>query len=198
MIFVSYYTKNTPYEEVMKTHLLPTLEQYCLPHDIIEVPDLGNWSANTSYKATFLLDMLLKWKQDIVFLDADATIEQMPVLFDEIPNEYDMAVHYLDWYLQWRGHPGNKKELLSGTMMMRYNDNIITLLKEFIVTCKKHPNIWEQRILQGVLRMNKHIKVYKLPAEYCVVIKFNGSIPKYIKTPVIVHHQVSRQYKHKG
>lgn len=195
MIFVSYYTKNTPYEKIMKTHLLPSLQKFNLAHDIKGIEDLGNWSANTSYKAKFLLKMLKKHKQSIVFIDADATIEKFPKLFFEIPPKYDIAVHYLDWNLQWRKKPGTKRELLSGTMLFRYNKKVLKLVETYIKECEKFPKIWEQKLLQRLVRHNLQLEIYELPAEYCCVILHSGAIPSYVKNPIIVHHQASRKYK---
>ena len=97
IIYCSFFTIGTPYEKVMGEFLQPTLDKYNLPYDIQGVKDLGSWSKNTSYKGKFILDMLEKHKKTLVILDADATIEQYPTLFSQIPQEYDMAVHYLDW-----------------------------------------------------------------------------------------------------
>ena len=80
MIFVGYYTRLTPYQIVMSTKLLPSLEKWNLDYDIEGIDDRGNWFANTSYKAEFILNMLNKHKQDVCFLDADATIEKFPEL----------------------------------------------------------------------------------------------------------------------
>ena len=97
IIYCGFYTIGTPYAKVMGEFLQPTLDKYNLPYDIQGVKDLGSWSKNTSYKGKFILDMLEKHKKTLVILDADATIEQYPTLFSQIPQEYDMAVHYLDW-----------------------------------------------------------------------------------------------------
>ncbi len=96
MITISYFTKNTPYEEVMKTHLLASLKKYKLNYDIEGIDDLGSWQKNTHYKAEFIKKMLLKHKCPVIFLDADATIEQYPKLFNGLM-DYDISYHSLDW-----------------------------------------------------------------------------------------------------
>jgi hypothetical protein len=196
MIFISYYTKNTPYESVMKEYLLPSLKKWKLKYVINAVDDLGNWGANTSYKAKFILDTLQECKEDIVFLDSDATIERYPKLFFDLDPKYDVALHYLDWYLHWRKTPNlPKRELLSGTMLFRYNEKVLDLARKYVQTCKRFPNVWEQRVLEQLLPKCRTIKVYNLPATYCAVILHNNELPKYINNPVIIHHQVSRQFK---
>ena len=200
MIFISYYTKNTPYERVIKTHLLPSLKKWNLKYDIEAIEDQGNWQRNTHHKAKFIKKMLLKHKQPIVFLDADATIEDYPMLLDilDIYYNYDIALHYLDWYLLWRKQKENpKRETLSGTLYLRYNEKVLQFLDEWIEENNKN-TIWEQRNMEKILTNWKDkLKVYDLPPEYCAIKLPNGQIPThYVKEkPVILHHQVSRKYK---
>jgi len=182
----------------METHLLPSLKKWNLKYDIQGIEDFGDWGLNTSYKAEFIEQMLKKHKEDVIFLDSDAVIEKNPELFDKIPEKYDLACHYLDWYLHWRNTKGQKKrELLSGTMMFRYNPKVLKLTEVYKKFCKKNPKIWEQRILQQLLAQPNNLKIYNLPASYCAVINHKKEIPSYIGTPVIVHYQASRQYKNK-
>lgn len=208
MIFVSYYTKNTVYEGVMNEYLLPSLKRWKLKYNIEIINDLGNWQKNTHYKAEFCKKMLLKHKQSIIFLDADATIEEYPYLFNNIDYHrnssacfipgYDIALHYLDWYFFWRKIEGQKKrEALSGTLYLNYNKKVLQFLDEWIEENKKNTS-WEQKNMQWVLRnWKKKLTIYSLSPEYCCIILPDGEIPYYYlkEKPVILHHQVSRKYK---
>lgn len=200
MIYISYYTKNTPYEKVMKEHLLPSLKRWNLKYDIGVINSLGNWQKNTHYKASFIKKMLLKHKEPIVFLDADATIEDYPMLLmvGDLYCNYDIAYHNLDWYLFWRKQSGQKKrEVLSGTLYLRYNKKVLEFLDAWIEENNKNTT-WEQRNMQWVLRSwKKKLEIYNLPPEYCCIILPNGQIPYYYlkEKPIILHHQVSRKYK---
>lgn len=195
MLFISYYTKKTPYENVITQYLEPSLKKWNLNYYIKGVDDLGDWNKNTDFKASFIKDCLEKFKQNIVFLDADATIEQYPQLFFDISNEYDIAVHFLDWFRHWRNQKnGDKTELLSGTMMFRYNNKVLAICNDYIQKCKDSSKM-EQRVLQEVIENKEDIKIYQLPVEYCAVPKHDNKLPDYIKEPVILHHQVSRLYK---
>jgi len=198
MIFVSYYTKHTPYEIVINRHLLPSLKKWNLSYHIEGIDSLGNWYNNTAFKAKFILAMLEKYKHDVCFLDADAEIWKYPDLLFNIPNDYNIACHRLDWYKFWRNQDGNpKRELLSGTLVFKYNKKAIELAKKYIEVCSENTGKWEQRILQEIIESDSSYKVYDLPISYCAIKKRNGCIPKYIKDPVIVHYQASRQYKNK-
>lgn len=204
MIYVSYYTKDTPYEKVIQTYLIPSLKRWNLKYDIKAIKNQGSWQANTHFKAKFIKKMLLKHKQAIIFLDADATIEKYPKLFNILNREYseiDIGLHYLDWYKFWRRVNGQKKkEALSGTLYLNYNKKVLQFLDEWIEENNRN-FAWEQKNMQWILRTwKKKLKIYNLPPEYCCIILFNGNLPKHYLTekPVIVHHQVSRKYKHNG
>ena len=202
MIYISYFTRNTPYEKVMKTYLLPSLEKWNLKYDIKAIGDRGSWDANTHYKAQFCKEMLLKHKQSVVFLDADATIEDYPMLLRvlDLYFNYDIALHYLDWYKFWRKVDGqNKREALSGTLYLNYNKKVLKFLDEWIEFNKTNSQ-WEQRNMQEILAKWKgKLYTYNLPPEYCCILLFNGKLPEHYLTekPIIIHHQVSRQLRHR-
>jgi len=197
VVFISYYTKGTPYEAVINECLLPTLQQFNLAYDIEEVKDLGSWFLNTGYKSKHILNMLLKHKTDVVFVDADARIMKTPEILFKVPDDYDLCAHHLDWNLQWRGKSSDRKELLSGTMLFKYNPKVISLLREFIVEVENHPNAFEQKTMQNVIEKRGDINIYPLPKEYIVVPRQDNSIPPHINKNeiVILHTQASRKYR---
>ena len=197
MKFISYFTPGD-YENVMNTHLLPDLKKWKINYYVEKVPDLRNWNANTAFKPTFILNCLNKFKEDLVFLDADATIHSFPQLLFDLPKETDIAVHYLDWYLNWRNQTGGDNfHLLSGTMFIKYNNKMIEIFKQNIEDCKVQPNVWEQKILEKIIESREDLNIYKLPASYCAVATRTGEVPAYIGEAVIFHHQVSRKFKNK-
>lgn len=195
MIYCSYATLNSPYITVLKTNLLPSLEKFNLPYDIAYPENGGSWQINTSMKANIIQDMLLKHKQPIIFLDADATIEQPPILFDTL--ECDIALHYLDYNYFWKGLIGlPERHALSGTLYINYNDSVISFVNSWLEENKKFPMLLEQQNMQNVLnRFKDRLNIFNLPIEYAAIIKYDNKIPSYIKDLVIVHHQASREYK---
>lgn len=200
MIIISYYTKNTPYEEVMNTRLLPSVKKWNLNYDIEAIEDLGSWKANTHVKAEFIKKMLIKHKQAIVFLDADATIEKHPDLFYYIEkNGYDIAYHELDWFKMWRKQEGNsKREVLSGTLFLNYTKMNLNFLDAWIDYNKNHSQ-WEQLNMAQILTQYKDkLKTYPLPYSYITIIFKNKVLPLHMikkEDIVILHHQASRQYR---
>jgi hypothetical protein len=191
IIYVSFVTKNSPYEKVVEDYLLPTLKKFNLPYDIDYIETKKSWMENIQYKPTFLKNMLLKHKCPIVSLDADATIEKDPVLFNTI-SEHDIGAFYLDWKM-WYSSRYDKKELLGGTLYFNYNDKVLAFLDKWIQKQNEKMQ-WAQRVLQQLVLENPDIKIYSLPIEYCFID--SNKFPNLKKEAVIIHHQLSRKYRH--
>lgn len=182
-IYVAFYTIDTPYEEEVKK-LENSLKKFHLPYDIQGVPNLGSWQKNTQYKAVFLQEILNKYPdRAVVYLDADAVVQQYPQLFDEL--DCDFAVHHYD----------NKKlptpELLSGTLYFGPTEKAKMLVKLWIETNKKFPEIWDQKNLDTTVQQMPTLKLVELPPSYCLIF----DLMKDQGPAVIEHFQASRQFK---
>lgn len=193
--FVSYFTKQTPYEEEVKK-LIASLKKWGLKYYIQAENNLGTWDKNTKIKARFLKEMLLKCRDPIVYIDADAEVQDYPLLFTIIKDYYDIGFYTLDWNQHYGyNHTPSVKEACNGTLYLVYNDKVLRFLDDWIKENKKH-NKWEQKIMEDVLKKHKNLNIYSLPSEYCCIIKKDGSMPDYLTSnPVIVHFQKSRDYK---
>ncbi|KKK76571.1 hypothetical protein LCGC14_2862310, partial [marine sediment metagenome] len=145
-----------------------------------------------------ILDYLVEYpfQYNVVILDVDAIIEQEPVLFEEIPTEYDIALHYLDWE-KWYGHSPGVKELLTGTMMLRNRPQVKAMCEEWYRKAKKTQQ-WEQKILEEIIG-NYSLKIFELPIEYIYIDTLpNGSKPRISDENVVIRHfQASRTWKRK-
>ena len=196
MIIISYATKNTPYEEVLKTRLLPTLKKFNLKYDIAYPEDQGSWQRNTHIKAKIIKDMLIKHKQSVVFLDADATIERYPELLYKL-EDYDISYHSFDFDFYWHHNEGSpRREVLSGTLYLNYNEKVLKFLDEWIEMNKINTQ-WEQKNLQAILKKwEGRLKIYPLPLSYIAIVKGGDRVPDFIKNPYIIHHQASRRLRH--
>lgn len=196
-ILCSYYTLDTPYQQVCHDCLMTSLVDKEIKTDVRGVQSLGSWRANTSYKPTFIKKMLEAHKDsNIVFVDADAEVLSYPALFDNIPEECNIAVHILDRDTWYNKDMGGVKELLSGTLFVRNVPESHAIVDRWITSCKNHPLDWEQVVLQRILATST-IKIHELPVTYCYIKTLpNGKEPNIKEdNPVIVHNQCSRQYK---
>lgn len=195
-IITGFYTEKTPYKEVMEEFLIPSIKKFHLKSYIEALPNKGSWLLNVAQKPQSILRCMIENpSSDIVSLDADAQIMEYPSLFANIPEEYDIACHILDWNT-WYLNKSDVKELLSGTLFIRNNQKMKEVVSEWGLKATKSCE-WEQKVLAEVIKERQDVKVYELPLSYCYINSLpNGQIPNIIiENPVIVHNQVSRRLK---
>lgn len=193
LIIVAYYTINTPYEDEAKK-LIRSLNQLGLKHDVVGVPNLGNWQANTRFKAGFMADMLNKHQgKNLLYIDSDAIVHSRPVLFENY--NADIAVRWQDF--RWR-----KNECLSGTIFMANNDKTRELCRRWQkINRSEGPNAttFEQWNLGSVIKQMESegkIKTDNLPPEYTMIFdSMRAMYPDIV--PVIEHFQASRTLRNK-
>lgn len=197
-----FYTKNSPYEEVFHNYLKKSIDKYKLNYIVVETQDYNNWYQNVAEKPKVILDILsstLISNKNLLFLDVDCTIEKSLDLFNNLPEEYDIAYHTLSWNF-WYGYHNKPdvKELLSGTMWFKNTPIIKELCLEWYKKAKES-NEWEQKVLSKVIQpyiANGLIKPYALPLEYCYMnSRPRGQLPLIKLDPYIVHYQKSRELK---
>jgi len=193
-IIVSYYTSN--YKEIAKTYLEFSLKKFNLKYYIEPIENKGSWKLNTDFKPIFIQQCLQKFKENIVFCDVDATFNSYPELFNSIPQEFDIGVHTLDPFLLF-GHNKIPKHIASGTLYIKNNERIFTLIDKWISFL---PTVrWEQKALEKAIILMPEIKVYDLPREYCYIVSKPDFSPPNIPliNPIISHFQCSREMRNK-
>jgi hypothetical protein len=192
LMVVGYYTVNTPYEQEAQK-LLQSLNKLGINHDISGVKTLGNWQANTRFKAVFMLDMLIKHPNHrLLYVDVDAVVHKSPDLFKNY--SCDIAVRWQDF--KWR-----KNECLSGTIYMENNERtkrICELWRDINVNEGNESNRMEQWNLDTVINKMKaedpNFTYKNLPPEYTMIFdSMRGMYPNIV--PVIEHFQASRRFK---
>jgi hypothetical protein len=198
-LLASYYTENTAYEDICKEFFIKSCNKLNLEYIVKKIPNYHSWHKNTAHKAQVILTLLEEMKKNkdnrlLVFTDSDSEILEYPIFFDNIDDQYDMSLHYLDWE-SWYRNGIKKKELLSGTIVFRNNEKVRALCKEWfdkaILTTR-----WEQTILEEIIK-SYNINLLELPIEYIYLATLpNGNKPHVVvDRPVILHHQCSRKLK---
>jgi len=173
---VSYYTPRTIYEDYVEC-LRESEELYEIPHHIQAVPDLGSWALNTSYKPSFIADMLELYDR-IAYVDIDAEFKRYPILFDTLDCDISAAI-----FKQNYNRPC-AKEMLSGTIFIKRTEWTIRAVRRWIEECRRAPDVWDQIHLEKIVGS----KNVELPPEYCTIYDRMN----YVKNPVIVHKAASR------
>jgi hypothetical protein len=192
MIFVSGYTKDTPYE-VEVQNLRKSLECFGLRYDLVPYEHRGSWLANCHYIPIACRDMLKKYPgENIIWLDADAVVQRYPSLLFELEREgkADFAVHMLPREDGWM-------QLADGTMFIRNNPRGMKLMEDWITNDEKmFPfGTWEQKVLEDMLPHEKNLVWQDLPAEYCFIFDNETQMKMIKEEPIIVHYQTSRRFR---
>lgn len=196
VIYISCATKNTPYIEIIEKGLIPSLQKFKLPYDIEYIDSRGNWTLNTQLKAMVIHNLMLEHQQPVVMLDADAVVVRYPSVFDHL-QEYDLAFHNLDTDLFWRGKRGTKREPLTGTLYVNFNETSLRFVSSWIEENLNHPEKHDMANFGSVLLKYPEITIYNLPLEYVAIVNRNNEVPPTIHNPVIVHYQASRRLRSK-
>lgn len=180
-LVVAYFTENTPYEQEV-LGLIESLHKFNIPYYIRGVPSRSNWVLNTGIKPEFIYEMMGEHlDKDIVYVDSDAIIRQMPILFDDFKG--DIGVHYKDG-----------KELLSGTIFLKNNAKTRMMVRKWVQYQCNNKTIWDQKTLQRIISsegMSLGMDVVNLPASYTQIFDSMAHNGK----PVIEHFQASRRFK---
>ena len=194
-IVSAFYTKDTPYKDILYSQLIPSLDKLNIKYNVEEVENKGSWLKNVAMKPLVILNALEKYpSKNIVCLDADCQVLEYPSLFNNIPEEFDIALHILDWDT-WYKNNSHVKEVLSGTIWLRNNEKMRNIVKLWYEKAIQY-NSWEQKVLAEVLEQQK-IKIFELPIEYCFLNTLpDGSSPKVQCDKIVIKHfQASRKYK---
>lgn len=189
-IAVSFYTES--YAK-MAARLEAGLRRVGIETDIVPIHTRGSWQRNCAYKPRFLLDKFLQHGRPIIWLDADATIQNNPTLFiDDYRrlNDYDIAVRTSNTVPP---HPWNAA--MTGTVYLPNHKRTEELLRRWNRLCVLNPQRWDQyslaMILQTEHKAGDSWKVFDLPEPYCAVADRRTTT----ELPIIVHWQASRVNK---
>lgn len=195
-IIVGYYTPN--YKNVAEKYLISSVKKLGLSSFIIPIDSMKTWVQNTNFKPIFIRQCLELFKNDIVYIDVDATVNCYPEEFDVIPDKYILAVHNFEWKFHYTQHQNSDfKQIASGTIFFR-NNNVKNNEKSIDI-CNKWAKQTEtvcpdQFALEKIIKKD-NIEYYNLNRKYCYIeTQPNGSLPIVpIFNPVITHYQFSRK-----
>lgn len=90
-LFITYYSDlppNTFYKDCA-VNLQSTIKELGGRIHIEELPNLGSYASNCLRKPKFILDCLNKFKEPLIWIDADSKINQLPIELDNL--EEDIA-----------------------------------------------------------------------------------------------------------
>lgn len=179
---VSFYTTHNEYAGFAQ-RLNVSLQAHGIGSELHAIHVDGPWELVCASKARFMLDYWEASDRAVVWLDADATVEQYPALFDTI--DADFAVH------KWDGY-----QFGSGTIYFGKTEAAHRLLKQWALRCEADPVTWDQVHLQSAwcdIAASGDVRSVWLPRSYLQIF----DAPEH-EAPVIKHWQASRALKADG
>ena len=191
-VIVSFYTKNTLYEEEAQ-RLMASCDKLKLESHVVGIESFGSWELNCAYKPFFLLETLKKVQKPILWVDADGEVVRKPLKKDL---RGDVAA-YVDEELAWT----HVSKVRSGTVFINATAGGEACLRrwaEEMTAMFSNPTgeepLIDQIALRKVLQVPKNFKVGQLPLSYVKIFDHPGDAQKVIR-PFIIHHQASRLFK---
>jgi hypothetical protein len=187
---ISFYTEDNEYAE-HAARLRATLDRFSLDYILDPIPSTGCWERNCAYKAEFIYK---QWQQSsipVVWLDADATLEQNPELFASL--NADFAIHKWTWDY---AHHAAGWEFCSGTLYFGKSERAEALLKQWILRCKADPYTWDQVHLCSAwcdVSTTSPLQTAWLPRPY---LQIDGAPDT--ESTVVKHWQASRKLRTEG
>ncbi|GCE89871.1 type 11 methyltransferase [Komagataeibacter diospyri] len=184
---VCYYTEDNIYKEYAE-RLRTSAARFGLDCYLKPIRSKGIWEHNCALKAEFLLEEWSTSPDPIVWVDADATIENMPSLFACI--NADIALHKWTWD---HAHADDGWEFCSGTLYLGKSPYTKALLEQWVLRCRADPMTWDQVHLCSAwcdINSKLPLKTAWLPRAY---LQIEGA-PE-TDADVIKHWQASRQLR---
>lgn len=131
--FISYYTVDTPYED-MAEELADSLRALDLPHEFEGLASQGSWVANTCMKSGCVTRFWHASEGPICWVDADSTVARAPWFLYDNPFDFAIVKRY-----GWR--------FMSGVIFLNKTEAAEAILAEWTSLCEQYPYIWDQALL---------------------------------------------------
>jgi hypothetical protein len=171
MKIVTFYT-NDKYRDYAK-RLRESASRFGLDTVISARPHMKTWAANVNWKPDVILEALRAFKEDILYVDADAAVVQEPKLLKTI--NHIMAAQFMD-HAQPRG----------GTLFFKNDPLAVKLVEAWIGRVKDRPEHADDFVNLPAALTEVRMKPFHLPPSYCWHEKtMRAGFPT--AEPVIVH-----------
>jgi hypothetical protein len=196
-VFISFHTPNGNYPG-LAVQLRRSLERFELAHDIQCVPSFADWSQGCRFKSSFILQMLLKHRRPVVWMDVDTEVVQHP---DLLFGPEDFAIynwladsnHHLEEAIA-RGEHGGSLLCSGGVQKWGYTAPALELLLRWIAGFATHE--WQRGddlVLDAVFSQHRPpVRPLWLPKTYN---RMAGLSPHWACLP---QHQVVIEHHYQG
>ena len=172
---ISFYTDDDNYVKCSQNFLASLKKLGITNFHIEKISSSGNWEKNCNYKSEFIHRCLNTFKEPVLWVDIDATLEDFPI----VPSCADFAIHLWDGW-----------EFASGTVFFNYTDRALKLVEHWCELSKLKPLLWDQMLLDeawNFVSKNNSLITYWLSERYIHIFDISTATD-----PIVKHFQESR------
>lgn len=192
-LVISFYTKDTPYEEEVK-HLVASCAEFGLECLVEGIPSSGSWEMNCAFKPIFILQKLDLLKRPLLWVDADAMFLRPMELLEAFSS--DIGVRMYDC------PDDHRSRIVSSTVFINATEAARRVVRLWAEEClamlsvqDRSEEVWDQDALRRVLFNQEHgADVQPLPVAYGKITD-HPEDEQACEFPVIIQNQASRRYK---
>jgi hypothetical protein len=148
---ISFYTPNWKYAEAAE-QLRQDCQRLSIPCVIEELPDLGDWVANTRQKTQFVYQQLLRLESPVLWVDADCRIYHKPI----IDVNYDIGMV--------RKSGKSERTFFASSLFFNYTPASLAFVKRW---AEYQGEGSDHYALEMVWREGLNASLIELPSEYC-------------------------------
>lgn len=188
ILFCSYYTKNTSYEDDAK-RLADSLTRFNLDYRIDGLLPKPSWVENCAQKADYVKTVFLESDRPICWLDADAVVVRQPKRILSFDGDFGVLAR-------------NGSQFSGGQVLFGKTAPAKKLIERWVWYTTKFPNIWDQVTLGYAwwdTQIEVGLKTHWLPEN--IMVKRKGGLAGKLKqkflyrSAEIYHGQSSRASK---
>lgn len=146
-IYISYYTGNQYYKSSSES-LKKSCESLDLNIHIENVKDLGTYWKNTLYKPLYILEKIMEFNRDVVWIDVDTQIFSAP-------ND----LKKWDSDILFASHTGEINGIKASPLGFKYNSKCLEFLKDWSDVCSS-------KIRGGEIDFDHDVLKYEIMPKY--------------------------------
>ena len=195
---VTFYTEDTPYEaEAHKMRDSANALGYKV--SIYQMPNLGDWAANTRHKAHVVYEEWQEIDMPVVWVDADAIIQKRLWWFEYPWFDYACHIHKMSWsdHTPRPSKPPELNLVRSGTLF--FGRGAGALLKDW-AKFSEEGDSWDQYHLWEAMQKNwDSIEMEQLPMSYVTRNNNSNTGPSrdgvLCEDAVVLHTRGSKRFR---
>lgn len=157
-LLISYYSdfRTDGYYRAFAMQLIKKCEEFKINFDISELSPRGGYTANCLMKPEFILDKMMTYKRDVLWMDCDTDFREPFSEFNNLFQDIGLATH-----------SGDMNGIQASPVFLNYTEGAFKIVREWIVHCN---SAFEKGIPELDHDALKHYVLEKLNGQYSIFL----------------------------